>query len=98
MGKAGGNPNHPSCRWLGRNSGPNPKGGTMGDTKLRLQLRSQELARDERGYAVWRTMTESRTVPAPNTAIIICDVWDRHWSRSAAERTVELAARVNAVV
>ena len=70
----------------------------MGEALLHLHLQSQELARDERGYAVWRTITASRAVPAVNTAIVICDVWDNHWSRSAAERTAELASRVNAVI
>jgi nicotinamidase-related amidase len=70
----------------------------MGEPLLQLHLRRQELARDERGYAVWRTITASRAVPPAKTAIVICDVWDTHWSRSAAERTVELASRVNAVI
>jgi nicotinamidase-related amidase len=37
-------------------------------------------------------------VAAEQTAIIICDMWDNHWSRGAAERCGELAVRMNEVV
>lgn len=29
------------------------------------------------------------------TALIVCDLWDRHWCRGATERVAELAPRVN---
>jgi len=32
------------------------------------------------------------------TAIIICDVWDKHWCKGAAERVTELAPTINEVV
>lgn len=32
------------------------------------------------------------------TAIIICDMWDDHWCKSAAKRCAEIAPRMNAVV
>jgi nicotinamidase-related amidase len=32
------------------------------------------------------------------TALIICDMWDDHWCKSAARRVVELAGPLNAVV
>lgn len=32
------------------------------------------------------------------TAVIVCDMWDNHWCRSAARRTAELAPRVDAFV
>ena len=34
---------------------------------------------------------------AERTALIICDMWDAHWCKSAATRTAELAPRVNAL-
>jgi nicotinamidase-related amidase len=35
----------------------------------------------------------------PNeTAIIICDMWDRHWCSKAAKRVVELAKRIDEVI
>ena len=32
------------------------------------------------------------------TAIIVCDMWDQHWCKSATERVNELAPVVNKVV
>src|SRR5262245_11107506 len=32
------------------------------------------------------------------TAIIICDMWDDHWCKSAAKRCAEIAPRMNAIV
>jgi nicotinamidase-related amidase/type 1 glutamine amidotransferase len=32
------------------------------------------------------------------TAIIICDMWDRHWCKGATERVAEMAPRMNEVV
>lgn len=42
---------------------------------------------------------ESRVVWEPRqTAIIICDMWDRHWCAGATRRGAEMAPRMNAVV
>src|SRR6266542_2123353 len=65
---------------------------------LHLQLRSQALKPDEGGHAQWDICIENRMVPAPETAIVICDMWDNHWSRGAAERVNDLAPRMNDVV
>ena len=32
------------------------------------------------------------------TAVIICDMWDRHWCRGASERVTEMAPFLNNVV
>jgi nicotinamidase-related amidase len=64
---------------------------------LELHQRSQELTLDASGHNVWKTNRASRSVPAAKTAIILCDMWDNHWSRGAAERVDELAVRVNEV-
>lgn len=32
------------------------------------------------------------------TAIVICDMWDKHWCRGATERVAEMAPRMNAVL
>ena len=32
------------------------------------------------------------------TAIIICDMWDNHWCKSAARRVAEMAPRINRVI
>jgi nicotinamidase-related amidase len=64
--------------------------GTFG-----LLLRSQGLTRDGRGRAFWQVVERERVVPAEQTAIIVCDMWDTHWCRGAAERVDEMAPRMN---
>lgn len=39
-----------------------------------------------------------REFPCERTALIICDMWDDHWSAGAAARVSKLAPRVNEVV
>src|SRR5580765_4570426 len=67
-------------------------------TTLQLRLRSQGLGADALGHACWDVRTITKAVPAAETAIIICDMWDNHWSRGAAERAAAMAPRMNQVV
>ncbi len=65
---------------------------------LRLRLRRQELTRNAQGGAEWRVVETEETVPAAKTALIICDMWDAHWSRGATRRVGEMVGRMNEVV
>ena len=65
---------------------------------LRLNLRTQALKPDAGGHNQWQAVAEARTVKAPETAILLCDVWDKHWSRGATERVAALAPRINETV
>jgi len=65
---------------------------------LRLNLRSQKLVVDECGYNRWQVVTAERAVSARRTAIIICDMWDNHWSRAAVAREAALVPRMDEVV
>ncbi|GAA5018493.1 isochorismatase family protein [Actinopolymorpha pittospori] len=42
-------------------------------------------------------VTDVREVSPARTALVICDVWDQHWSRGAAARVDVLAPRINEV-
>jgi len=66
--------------------------------ELGLNLRSQELRRDVDGRSYWHVMNTSRTVEADSTALLICDMWDRHWSRGASERVDAMAPQMNELV
>jgi len=66
--------------------------------RLVLDLRRQELAQDARGRNCWRPAVTRKEVPAAETALLICDMWDDHWCRGAAERVEEMAPRMNEVV
>ena len=64
---------------------------------LTLTLRRQQMGRDAAGCARWETITERRTVVANQAALVLCDVWDRHWCRGADERLAALLARMTRV-
>lgn len=65
---------------------------------LSLKLRTQHIDKDVHGYNCWKEQISNREIPARETAIVICDMWDNHWSRAAAERAQIMATRVNEVV
>src|SRR5439155_15531669 len=51
-----------------------------------------------RGSDEWEPVMVTRAFPLQATALLICDVWDKHWSRGASERVEAIVARINAVV
>lgn len=76
--------------------------GTIVDTsikksELRLTLRRQRLA-ERNGYRIWQVETEAVAWSAAQTALVLCDVWDRHTCRGAEERLSRLVPRMNEVV
>ena len=68
------------------------------DDVLNLVFRSQLLGHDSGGHARWEVIETERALRARETAILICDMWDAHWSRGAAERVGEMAPRMNGVI
>ncbi len=64
----------------------------MAEEELNLTLRSR--AKDAAGKA------EEKKVgwDASRTALIICDMWDDHWCKSAARRVGEMAGPLNEIV
>ncbi len=68
------------------------------DHELHLILRTQKLTQDEGGHSVWEVTEEPATLAAAETAILLCDVWDTHPSRGAAERVEAMAPRMDEVV
>jgi len=65
---------------------------------LVLNLSRQELTKDARGRNCWKATATRKEVPAAQTALLICDMWDDHTCRGAAERVAEMAPRMNEVV
>ena len=65
---------------------------------LSLRLRSQELVLDENGYKVWRVNEAEKELVPAETALVLCDVWDKHWCRGANERLAKLLPRMNEAV
>ncbi len=62
--------------------------------KVSLQRRIPS-ALDEGAYIIVNEIQEWK---GSETAIIVCDMWDRHWCRGATERVTEMAPSLNRVV
>ncbi|MFM7817591.1 MAG: protein-signal peptide and transmembrane prediction, partial [Verrucomicrobiota bacterium] len=65
--------------------------GMAADSSIKMHLRQQRV--DLHG----KTQTSSRTAQwdPRQTAVIVCDMWDDHWCRSAARRVGEMAGPLN---
>jgi nicotinamidase-related amidase len=63
---------------------------------LRLTLRTR--VETSKGSGEWRESTIQRDVPASRAALIICDMWDKHWCLGAMERVGGLAKKAAPVI
>jgi len=63
---------------------------------LRLPLRSRVEA--FKGSGVWDEVRLDAAFPVPQTAILICDMWDKHWCSGASRRVEALALRMAPVI
>jgi hypothetical protein len=64
---------------------------------ISVRLRTQRLVQNAAGYAVWRVEEGPETLDATRTALVLCDVWDRHTCRGAEERLERLLPRMQQV-
>ena len=46
----------------------------------------------------WRTTESNVTWEGANTAIVVCDMWDKHWCPEATERVDEMVPHMNRVL
>ncbi len=70
--------------------------GGAGAANLSLQTRTRTETRP--GIGDWAPVAMAVTIPAEKTAIVICDMWDRHWCEGATRRVGEMAPRMNEVI
>ena len=64
---------------------------------LTVTLRSQ--VRDDSGRDTeFRTVVETEAWRPEETAIVVCDMWDKHWCKSATARVAEMAPHMNRVL
>jgi nicotinamidase-related amidase len=61
---------------------------------LRLRTRVEPF----KGSGDWREVQIEQTLPVSRTAILICDMWDKHWCSGASRRVDALADRMNPVL
>ncbi|MDR2176677.1 MAG: cysteine hydrolase family protein [Treponema sp.] len=65
-----------------------------GDTFI---LRRRVLTNED-GYNRWILKEETLPLPASQTALVVVDMWDRHWSAGATARCGALAVKINGAV
>jgi nicotinamidase-related amidase len=70
------------------------KAATAAPFSLSLRSRTEAF----RGSEDWQEVAFSRTLEAERCALVLCDLWDRHWCRGATERVNQLVPRVAKVV
>ena len=46
----------------------------------------------------WHTLTKPADWNAKKTAVVICDMWDKHWCQMATQRVGQMAPRMNEFV
>lgn len=63
---------------------------------LRLGLRTRTETFE--GSGVWDECLTEESFPVAETAILLCDVWDRHWCQGATRRVEALAPVINTVI
>ncbi len=63
---------------------------------LQLQLRSRVAVQENSDR--YHTKTKSVQWKPQRTAIVVCDMWDKHWCPTATERVGQMVPRMNAVI
>jgi len=66
----------------------------QGNLRLNLRTRVQPF----KGSDTWHQAIVRKEFPVAETAILLCDVWDRHWCKSATRRLNAMIPRMNRVV
>jgi nicotinamidase-related amidase len=75
-----------------------PCGNAAADEPMKVHLRSRPKTPSTRGLEVRLTETREEAWAPSETAVILCDMWDDHWCKSAARRVGELAGPMNELV
>ncbi len=62
---------------------------------IRFTKRSQALAANQNGYLAWTSRDERVSAEPRKLAVVVCDMWDRNWSRAANERAEPLGRQID---
>lgn len=63
---------------------------------LRLNLRTR--VEEPAGSGQWKEVVAPKDLAPAETALLLCDVWDKHWCQGANERLAKLLPRMAEVV
>src|SRR6478672_8584964 len=67
-------------------------------TPIDLHLKLRRLDQSDGPSGSWHPVSLTKTIPASKTAIVICDMWDRHWCDGATQRVDQLARKMEPVL
>lgn len=63
-----------------------------------LSLKLRRLVPVDNSSNRWRESERKVQWQPAGTAVVLCDMWDKHWCRGATERVAEMAPRMNQVI
>ena len=63
-----------------------------------LMLNLQRRVASEKDSSIFIMINETQKWNSTETAVIICDMWDKHWCKGATGRVVEMAPFMNEVI
>jgi len=63
-----------------------------------LVLHARSRVETSPGSGQWQQVAKVKEWDPKKTAVVICDMWDRHWCQGASARVAEMAPRMNEVV
>ena len=72
--------------------------GVFADDAGPLKLNLRKRVEVAPGTKRWHAITTPTNWDPKQTAIVICDMWDKHWCPNATSRVAEIAPRMNQVV
>ncbi len=64
----------------------------------KLVLHARKRIETKAGSGRYHAVTETVEWDPKKTAVVICDMWDKHWCAGATKRVGEMAPRMNEVV
>ena len=68
---------------------------TKYEKQISITSRRQKLVKAPEGFNVWEVVELPEEFAAIQTALILCDVWNSHWCRTAVLRLEKLLPRMN---
>jgi len=77
-------------------AGAAPDGKPAPGGRLALSLR--RLVQEPGASNQWKVVEERVMWEPARTAVVVCDMWDRHWCQGASVRVAEMAPRMNQVL
>ncbi len=63
-----------------------------------LKFNARHRVETAKGTGRYHTLSKSIKWNAKETAIVVCDMWDKHWCPTATARVAEMAPRMNEVI